>query len=238
MYYMNSQNYIPTGRTSLVKQGEVALQVQTEYARRPAPRITTTVLNSGQVIHKIERSLNHQVESSEEKTRVEVYIKKQHSEIIAIIENNPLKTDPALSTSGIKIIDDNPESDQKHSEIESMLKESEAPKEKSTHELLAELPGEHRVFRLDSNGNMPDTSLSPKFKKQFKPVLKNLHTLLDLFAKLPAPGPRRKSGIYEIECNVLYLISDGNEFYLFYIIRPELRVHYEQYLRSVLKKNN
>jgi len=39
------------------------LQVQTEYASRPAPRITTTILDSGRVIHKIGNQLERPIES-------------------------------------------------------------------------------------------------------------------------------------------------------------------------------
>ncbi len=77
--------FIPAGRTSLVKRGDQQLQVQTEYAYRPYPRITTTILNGGQVLHKLEKRLERPIESVEEQNIAEDVIKRQHLEVIALI---------------------------------------------------------------------------------------------------------------------------------------------------------
>jgi len=77
--------FIPAGRTSLVKRGDQQLQVQTEYAYRPYPRITTTILNAGQVLHKLEKRLDRPIESIEEQNIAEDVIKRQHQEVVALI---------------------------------------------------------------------------------------------------------------------------------------------------------
>jgi hypothetical protein len=84
---MAASNYIPTGRTSLVKRGELKLQLQTEYASRPAPRITTTISRDGRVLHKIERELQKTIESIEEQQHIERIIRRQHDDIAEIIRN-------------------------------------------------------------------------------------------------------------------------------------------------------
>lgn len=84
---MAATNYIPTGRTSLVKRGELKLQLQTEYASRPAPRITTTISRDGRVLHKIERELLKTIESIEEQQHIERVIRRQHDDISEIIRN-------------------------------------------------------------------------------------------------------------------------------------------------------
>ena len=84
---MATNNYIPTGRTSLVKRGELKLQLQTEYASRPAPRITTTISRDGRVLHKIERELAKTIESFEEQQHIERVIRRQHDDISEIIRN-------------------------------------------------------------------------------------------------------------------------------------------------------
>ena len=85
---MTTSNLIPNGRTSRVKKGETSLQVQTEYAYRPYPRLTTTVLNDGQVLHKIEKKLDRPIGSVEEQSEIERMIKRQHSDVVSIIEEN------------------------------------------------------------------------------------------------------------------------------------------------------
>lgn len=78
-------SFIPAGRTSLVKRGESMLQVQTEYAPRPYPRITTTILNQGQVLHKLEKKLEQAIGSVEEQNLAEDVMKRQHAEVLSLI---------------------------------------------------------------------------------------------------------------------------------------------------------
>ena len=84
---MAASNYIPAGRTSLVRRGDLKLQLQTEYASRPAPRITTTISRDGRVLHKIERELIKKIDSVEEQHHIERVIRRQHDDISEIIRN-------------------------------------------------------------------------------------------------------------------------------------------------------
>ena len=215
---MAASDLIPSGRTSLVKKGVVSLQVQTEYAGRPAPRITTTILKSGQVIHKIERNLEKPVASSEEKNRIETTIRQQHSEVLEIIEGSReptsficSKPEPPASESG-----------------------TSSQKVGTTAERLACIPGAHRVFRLDNEGNFLDAHTSTEFKKKFSFLLRNLRELISVFTRVPGVGINREQGVYELERSRLYLVSSGTELYFFYVKRPDFTTDYEQALKSVL----
>lgn len=78
--------FIPVGRTSLAKRGNTTLQVQTEYAARPNPRIATTITENGRVVHKVERPLEKAVASAEEQRTTEAQMRQQHATIVSTIE--------------------------------------------------------------------------------------------------------------------------------------------------------
>jgi hypothetical protein len=211
---MGFADLIPTGRTSLIKRGKLALQVQTEYAHRPYPRITTTVQKSGQVIQKIERNLDRPIASIEEKDLLEDRIRKQHAEILGIIDKNrPITAALAASPPPAPI--------------------PPAP-HLTTLERLEALPGRHRVFRLDNEGNFVDAAVSKEFKHAFSAVFKNLRDLLTVFTEIPGVGLTRESGVYEIERNELYLLSAGTELYFFHVELPDYSVDYEKLLREAM----
>ena len=65
---MTVNQFIPAGRTSLVNKDGSSIQIQTEYAFRPYPRVTTTILDNGRVLHKVERKLNKGIDSIEEQS--------------------------------------------------------------------------------------------------------------------------------------------------------------------------
>ncbi len=223
---MASADYIPTGRTSLVKKGSIALQVQTEYANRPSPRLTTTVLNSGQVVHKIERQLDQPISSIEEKNLMETTIRKQHSEVIKIIQASKQQTsvvpDPPKPEPEIKSVSEPPVVETPSMHL-------------TTAERLENLPGRPRVFYLDNKGNFRGADVSKEFRKTFSFVFKNLAELINIFAEVPGVGLSREQGVYEVERNVLYLVSSGTEMYFVYIERPNVSVNYEQVIKAALK---
>ena len=215
---MATADLIPTGRTSLVKRGDVSLQVQTEYAHRPLPRITTTVLKEGQVLQKIERSLDNPIANIEEKNLMEDTIRKQHMEILTIIRgnnNHPQKPKPKPTPSEARPY-------------------PEAYPSLSILERLNHLPGTRRIYRLDNEGNFSDASVSNEFAKMFKPVFKNLHELISVFSEVPGIGFTRETGVYEVERSGLYLVSSGTELYIVCIERADHQLNYEQEIRDLL----
>ncbi len=211
---MTVSSFIPNGRTSLVKRGQTALQVQTEYACRPYPRLTTTVLNSGQVVHKIEKKLERPVGSSEEQTEIERQIKRQHQEIVAIIKETT-KTNPA------------------------MLKEPRKPSNGyiSLADRIISIGGVHKVYDLDNDGNFLDTDNAFEFKKGFSALFKGLRDLIDVFSTVPGISMAREKGVYEVERNRLYMVSCGDALYIV-LIRPNCEdIDYEAALKKALAES-
>ena len=81
-------NYIPAGRLAAVKHGGQKIEIQTEFSKYPEPRIATAVSLQGRVIHKIQKLWGKQIDSLEELHVVEDLINKQHSEVVALVNEH------------------------------------------------------------------------------------------------------------------------------------------------------
>jgi len=215
---MADNSYIPVGRTSMVRRGRIDLQVQTEYAPRPYPRITTTVLNSGQVLHKIEKKLDEPIRSQEEQMRAQRVIQQQHADVTTLLESESTilpkrpankKTTPALG--------------------------GNSKPERSLTERLAAINGIQRIYQLDNDGNFVGGGSTEQFKSAFAPVFKHMHDLLNVFVQLPGSSNRREQGVYEIERDRLYMISTGREFYFVVVKRVARDTNFELSLRDAIK---
>lgn len=186
--------FIPSGRTSVVKKGKSEFQLQTEYAGSPQPRITTTIFSEGRVLHKIEKAIEKQITSVEEMHLVEDIIKSQHHEISKIIRERGLPTVPK-SQVGL-------------------------PREKTRSQRIREMLEVDYVFRITPEGKIAeDGQITGDFKRLFKHVIKELPRLMAVFAALPHDPNQREEGIYEIERGRILFASTGLEFYLI-LIRP------------------
>jgi len=179
---MTTSKYIPAGRTSEVQRRGLSLQVQTEYAERPAPRITTTILNAGQVLHKIERNLDKSIESLEEQARAEWSIKRQHAEILEIIEDSSRNL--GVEIGGLTGI---------------------SSRSLTIYDHLHSISGVQRVYRLDNEGNLIGGKNSESFRQAFGAVFKNLRELVDVFLRLPGVDIKREKGVFEVERDRLYV---------------------------------
>ena len=208
---MGTSNYIPTGRTSLVKKDMMELQVQTEYAHRPNPRITTTITRDGQVVHKVERSLDRQIASQEEQERAENTIKRQHAEVVSIIRNGSSMTPPQPDPAEQTVI-----------------------QPRSVYDKLAALPGVQRIYSLDNEGNFRDTSKESQFRQAFAAIFKNLHELMNLFERKPGVGYTRRQGVYEVERDRLYFVSVGLECYFVFVGRVDYAMDYEKAIKQII----
>ena len=217
-----TERYIPAGRTSRVKTSSGLLQLQTEYAYHPYPRITTTIQSSGQVLHKVEKRLENEICTIEEQQLMENIMKRQHTEVEEIVCRQPVPPQPQQpETSPTPEI-----------VLKSKTQEPDQPS-KSIRELLRELPGVEHVFRLDNSGVFHSDAVSEQFRKSFGPVFKGLNELLLLFDELPGPGPRRRRGIYEVQRDRLYLISAGDECLFITIKRIDRDTDYEKALKEI-----
>ncbi|MBI5267301.1 MAG: hypothetical protein HY851_08725 [candidate division Zixibacteria bacterium] len=190
---MAVSSFIPAGRTSLVKKGDMSLQVQTEYAVRPSPRITTTILRSGQVLHKIERSLNRPVESFDEQRTIESGMARQHQDVVDIIQAASVEATMNLTARFAPEVKPEPLT--------------------GVAGKISAIPGVRKLYRLDNEGNFIGADLGEQFKTQFSFVFKNLREILGIFAELGGEGVRER-GVHEIEQDRLYFVSMGTECYI------------------------
>jgi len=89
--------FIPVGRTSRAPHNGAGgeLQVQTEFAPRPTPRVTTCVLVSGRLIHKHDTPLSCAITTAQDAQIVERMIGRQHSAALRIVSASDFRADGA-----------------------------------------------------------------------------------------------------------------------------------------------
>jgi hypothetical protein len=208
---MAQADLIPAGRTSRIVRGSTELQIQTEYAYRPNPRLTTSIISKGQTIQKIQQDLASPVVTIEEKNKVEDLLRKQHLEVLNIIGNKEISADltirdkPTLETTSLSLCD-----------------------------RLAGIEGVEKVFRIDNDGNFETQNVSEEFKNVFAAVFKSLHEILDIFSQLP--GGKREEGVCELEPDRLYFASCGYECF-FILARPiNDEIDIEKLIQAELKE--
>lgn len=195
----------------MVKRGETKYQLQTEYARHPRPRITTTIFSQGQVFHKIEKTIDYEIDSIERMHEAEDIIKVQHNEISRIIREKGLPSGPAAD-------------------------KMDAPESKIRSERIRRLDEVKKVYLITSDGKLSgNRETTTEFKRVFKHVLKELPEMLRVFASLPGPGDRREEGIYEIEPGKLILASTGAEFYLILLESGTNQDQISEKLKNILE---
>ena len=82
--------FIPNGRLSAVTLDGEKVQIQTEFAVNPRPRVTTTVVFSGRVVHKEERPWDTETDSAEGQKQLEAFLQRQHFEIHTRVEKEEI----------------------------------------------------------------------------------------------------------------------------------------------------
>ncbi|SYZ73864.1 hypothetical protein TRIP_C60134 [Candidatus Zixiibacteriota bacterium] len=209
---MAMADFIPAGRTSRIVRGTTQIQIQTEYAYRPTPRLTTSIFSGGQVIRKVEKELGSPISSLEDKFKVEGLLRKQHMEVIEILNNNHEFAASLFPSDGSA---------------------SSPARRLPLAERLAKLSGVEKIFRIDNDGNFESGNLSDEFRKRFSSLFRNLRELLDIFQNLP--GGKREQGVYQIERNRLYLISTGLECFFVLARNVASSRDLETELRTVIK---
>jgi len=206
---MSPNSFIPAGRTSRIKKGDVYLQLQTEYAARPYPRITTTIINDGRVIHKVEKKLKQPVESIEEQQRIESAMRHLHKEISSVVEENPFNFEHGIGG---------------------------PPKPKTIPDQLKAVPGVRRLLQMNADGSFVGEGPSDAFKSIYKDLLKSLNELMAIFDPLPSNNGERQKGVYEVEPNKLYFISAGSTFYFLLCEPTDPPTDLETQFKSIVSK--
>lgn len=73
---------IPCGLSSEATVKEDKYCVQTEFAQRPRPRVTTTISLNGEVVDKVENGWESSPLTEEDKQDVERFLKNQHQKVL------------------------------------------------------------------------------------------------------------------------------------------------------------
>lgn len=206
-----ANQFIPSGRTSIVKKGAVEYQLQTEFASHPHGRVTTTVSARGEVLHKIEKKIEGGVKSLEEMHQIEEIIKAQHLEVSKIIREQGAPTVPAEAAR----------------RVDGQLRS----------EQIRRLEAVDKVYIITPEGKITgDKETTQQFKKMFKHIFRELPEMLGIFSRLPGPEGGHEHGIYEVEPGRIILVSSGAEYYL---ILLKLKANYPEFqekLRKILSQ--
>lgn len=195
---MAQSDFIPAGRTTRINKGGKDLTLQTEYATRPNPRLTTSVFTQGQVIYKIENELPAAVDTIEQKERVERLLQRQHAQALEIARKDNFPP----SNKDFDMGDD---------------EDTIVLHPRNNREKLQCVDGVQYVVRIDNDGSFESAKLSEAFRRNFAPIFKHLNDILDIFARFP--NGNRERGVYEVEVDRLYLVSTGKECY-FVLTKP------------------
>jgi hypothetical protein len=78
---------IPAGLSSEASFKEAKYYVQTEFAQRPKPRVTTTISLNGEVVEKVENVWEGLPQTEEDKQEIEKFLKRQHQQVLEKIKN-------------------------------------------------------------------------------------------------------------------------------------------------------
>jgi len=73
---------IPNGLASEAVVEETKFCVQTEFAHRPKPRVTTTISLNGEVVEKVETNWEKSPLTEEDKRDIERFLQKQHQKVM------------------------------------------------------------------------------------------------------------------------------------------------------------
>ena len=79
-------SYIPQGKLGSHRVGDKLFQVQTEFARRPRQRVTSSVVLDGRTIHKTDKEWSGDLEIEADREGLDQCIAEQHKETMAMIK--------------------------------------------------------------------------------------------------------------------------------------------------------
>lgn len=205
---MAQADHIPAGRTSRIVKGAIEIQIQTEFAARPSPRLTTSIFSKGQVMHKVEQELQTEITTFEDKVRIEDKLRKQHFEVLKTLKDEK-KLESFLSTTTVKESGGN-----------------------LISRRIGDIRGVERVFHLDNEGEFSSDQISKEFKKKYSVISKSMLEILNIFGMLPS-GEREK-GVYEVEPERLYLASCGHECYFILTSPSSGDINFESEIRQAI----
>ena len=95
--------FIPNGRLSAIEFEGEKVQIQTEFATMPKPRVTTSVVLGGRVLHKEDQLWESETESPEGQNELETALKRQHIEVHEKVESQTISLAPAPQAADARV---------------------------------------------------------------------------------------------------------------------------------------
>ncbi len=151
----------PSGRLSKVEKGDQIYQIQTEFFHRPKLKITSTVILNGKTINKIETPWEEELATDEDLKKIEKGIRKQHQEVIQMVENQKVKEDKTSP---------------------------EEPPLKKPWEKLIEAKGIDNLVVVDAQGNVLFTNLDSTIRTALLKTLRPVNKLSKFFSQITRLG--------------------------------------------------
>ncbi|MEW5874549.1 MAG: hypothetical protein AB1752_05130 [Candidatus Zixiibacteriota bacterium] len=108
---MEPTNYIPQGKLGAHRLGSKLFQVQTEFAHRPHPRVTSSVILDGRIVHKTDKEWSGGMESEAERAALDALIADQHKATLEMVQaraveflgvESPIAASPGYPTPTIR----------------------------------------------------------------------------------------------------------------------------------------
>lgn len=95
---MEAVDYIPPGQLGYHKHADKVLQVQTEFAMRPRPRVTSSVVVDGRIVHKTDRDWTDDLGPEENRQKLEAAIIEQHQATMTLVQERAVEftSEPAV----------------------------------------------------------------------------------------------------------------------------------------------
>ena len=83
---MESAEHIPQGKLGGHKHGDKLFQVQTEFAQRPKPRVTSSVVLDGRTVHKTDKEWSGYLSLEDDRDALDALIAEQHKQTMAMVK--------------------------------------------------------------------------------------------------------------------------------------------------------
>jgi hypothetical protein len=183
---------IPGGLASEASVKETKYCVQTEFAQRPKPRVTTTISLNGEVVEKVENIWDRLPQTEEDKKEVETFLKKQHQQVLENIKNKKAES----ATFGLE------------------TKGSVDPKGTSTlkiEEELSRTPGIYGWILLSEDNGMKANQLSTKEKGDYSDIVRSVRHFSKLLSSETTLG-NFQGGILEVSDSRMVFLPLRTQF--------------------------
>ncbi len=247
-----------------MKRGDAEIQLQTEYAPRPTPRITSSILLSGELLHKIETPLDSPIETQEQLDKVERLMLRQHGDALKALKNQPEGERSRFSFESMKA---------RRKERETPKPDSQRPRTNQTLRPKETAQLKEMVHKAEQAGPLQSNSmsqsdrihklkrttlerlyeiegvdkiatldwkgrfLSEKAEKEFKSKFSSIYKHLKEAIEIFSPlgnGRGREEGVYEAEHRRLYMVSHCGFIYFLIMKRMPKNGTIEEIVREAL----